>query len=136
MQSTMVFSRSVSPTYARSLTTWPSAGRVRSVWELGSRSQETRARRHENGAGIAPEGNQELAGQSDDHDPADPSPGAVGAGLQLLAERERAFGPVADPAPRTRPEWYNGLRYWAPSQVTNGKRTANLEQPNRRALSG
>ena len=89
---------SCSPTSGRSHATRPSAGRVRPVRELGvSGSGDARAGGHETGAGIAPEGDQELAGQRYDHDPADPPSSVGGPGMEPPAER--AVGLEADPAP-------------------------------------
>lgn len=58
---------SFSPGWCRSRATRPSAGRVRPVWEVGGLcSGDATACRHETCGGIAPQGDQQLAGQSHD----------------------------------------------------------------------
>ena len=68
-------------------------------WGFGvSGSGDAGAGGHETGVGIAPQGDQELAGHRHDHDPADPSPGTGGAGLEPLAQRTVGLEP--HPSPR------------------------------------
>ncbi len=90
----------------RSVTRHPAQRRPRPAgsgnsgsWGLGvSGSGDAGAGGHETGVGIAPQGDQQLAGYGHDHDPADPSPGTGGAGLEPLAQRTVGLEP--HPSPR------------------------------------
>ena len=92
-------SASLSPMRLRSHATRPGAGRVRPAWEVGVLGLgDAGTGWHETGFGVSPEGDQELAGESCDHDPSQPPLRASGACFEPLAQG--TVGLEAQPAPR------------------------------------